>query len=89
MFRRLFYTVLLLAFAAPGLLAAWLLHVRYLDWARCTDEYGRCFDAATGAQMLDTTGIALAYASITFVLALLALWALVGVLRPRRRRFAA
>ncbi|MFN3868534.1 MAG: hypothetical protein ACK4MF_05655 [Hyphomicrobiaceae bacterium] len=89
MFRRLFYAVLLLVFAAPGLLSAWLLHARYLEWARCTDQYGRCFDATTGAQMLDTTGITLAYAAITFVLALLALWALGGMLRPRRRPVAA
>ncbi len=84
MFRRLFYALLFFAFVVPGLVSAYLLYVRYLAWAACTDQYGRCFDAA-GAQQIETTGIALAYASITFVLAMLTLWALAGVLRRRRR----
>lgn len=87
MFRRLFYALCFLAFVVPALVSGYLLHVRYLAWASCADHYGRCFDAA-GAQQIDTTGIALAYAAITFTLTLLTLWALVGVLRRRRPRLA-
>lgn len=87
MFRRLFYALFFVAFLVPGAVSAYLAYGRYLTWAGCADAYGRCFDA-TGAQLIDTSGIALAYASITFVLALLVLWALVGVLRPSRRAAA-
>ncbi|MGD9786119.1 MAG: hypothetical protein AB7E80_06500 [Hyphomicrobiaceae bacterium] len=85
MFRRLFYMLLLVAFLAAGALSAYLLWGHYLAWLGCTDAYGRCFDAS-GAQNLPATGIPMAYAAITFVLSLLTLWALVGVLRPRRPR---
>ncbi|MBL8566063.1 MAG: hypothetical protein JNM89_10125 [Hyphomicrobiaceae bacterium] len=84
MFRRLFYALLFLAFVVPGLVSAYLLYIRYLTWASCTDRYGRCFDAA-GVQQIDITGIALAYTSITFVLAMLTLWAMAGMLRRKRR----
>lgn len=84
MFRRLFYAVLFLVFLAAGSLSAYFLYGYAITWHACADAYGRCFDAA-GAQDLPATGIPMAYAAITFVLAMLTLWALVHMLRGRRR----
>ncbi len=88
MLRRLFYSVLFLAFAAVAAVSAYLLYGRWVAWQACADAWGRCYDAATGVQNLEPTGIALAYMAATFVLGLLTLWALAGFLRGRRHRHA-
>lgn len=86
MLRRLFYSLLFLGFLALSLGSAYFLRGRYDAWQGCADTWGRCHDAATGLQLLEPTGIAMAYGSFTFVLALLTLWSLTGMLRSRRRR---
>lgn len=84
--RRLFFTVLFFAFVAVAGLSSYLLYGRWLALQTCADTWGRCYDAATGMQNLEPTGIALAYAAATFVLGLLTMWSLAGMLRGRRRR---
>ncbi len=89
MFRRLFFLVLLALFLAVGALSAYLLQHHYEAWLACKDAWGLCF--AEGSDLLDRAapmGLPLAYLGITLTLALLALWALWGVLRPARRRYA-
>lgn len=89
MFRRLFYLLLLALFAAAGLFSAYLLNARFLAWKACADAYGRCLaDTPDPVAAAAPMGLPLAYLAITFVLTLLALWALWGVLRPRRHRYA-
>ncbi len=89
MFRRLFYLVFLLPFLAAGAFSAFLLQKHALTWWACKDAWGLCFaDASSALDRAAPMGIPLAYAAITFVLALLSLWALWGVVRPARRRWA-